>query len=560
MKLVGLFLLVAPVLVAATREKSDIAKNEAKKQSVGIRGRSKDAEEENVIYSRFLFTTAVVDTDIRPVQEIDTRTVALTLTMGSEKVLADMVMVTLEGEMAMVEVAPMIKTPGILGEATPMMNALGTQEEATPMTKTLGILRKGTRAKATPMTKILGILEKVTMMILICGTLKKITSLLIHGIPKEEATATLTRIPGTTTDVVETTTLTLGKVTRAATDIQITLAISIQTTKGILTETGTATTARTQKEQRGATKGAKGAFRSPPNRLYSKSMMVWIKRRYSLYTKVPKTAPPTPAPSSPTTAPPTRTQDFICTDVFFISRLLVGIVARPSDVTLQEIEVLGQGFIDTYQNDDCGDRTIESVKILQASANTTSRRSLQESTNFVDTTYEYEVETRCKRCGPNPTVTKDGERRILRNPHALSNKQNTTPHHHYLREELRRSTQENLCSDACPAPLVADLVAAYNDTVTNFKATGDLQNVAAVTDNFAELKKVECSRMITEFMEVITVSFDGDPSDAELRVLESAIVDAYNSANALNTKICDLHLPGSSLRLDRPAPFCHVPH
>jgi len=244
---------------------------------------------------------------------------------------------------------------------------------------------------------------------------------------------------------------------------------------------------------------------------------------------------------------PTGTSEatIICPDVVFKSRLLVGLVARPSDVTPQEIEVLEQGFIDTYQSIECGERTILSVTILRASANTTSRRSLQKSTNYVDTTYDYEVEIRCMRCGPNPTLTADTGRRILKNPHALPNKQSTP--HHYLREELRRNTEEDLCSDACPAPSVAELVTAYNKTVTDFKATGELQNVAAVTDNFAELQEVYCSSEVNEFEKVISVTFEGDPitntapSDEELRVLESAFVDSYNSANALNTKICDLN-------------------
>jgi hypothetical protein len=47
----------------------------------------------------------------------------------------------------------------------------------------------------------------------------------------------------------------------------------------------------------------------------------------------------------------------------FNSQLLVGFMGRPSAVTQDEIAVLEQAFITSYESIECGDRTIDSVMI-----------------------------------------------------------------------------------------------------------------------------------------------------------------------------------------------------
>lgn len=86
-------------------------------------------------------------------------------------------------------------------------------------------------------------------------------------------------------------------------------------------------------------------------------------------------------------------------------------------------------------------------------------------------------------------------------------------------------------------------LASYNNTITDLRDEGDLVNVVSVAEDIAEQETVNCTSKVTEFDTTANVTFEGDPDNApsneELESLASSFVESYNSANALNSEICD---------------------
>jgi len=250
--------------------------------------------------------------------------------------------------------------------------------------------------------------------------------------------------------------------------------------------------------------------------------------------------PPSPPAPSPLATPSLRATD-PCPEIPFEVRILVGLIGRPADVFPQELEVLKQSFINTYLSLECGDRKIDNITIVEDEGIifdvTARRRRLQDSTNYRSFTYLFIVSGSCKGCNENPRLFTGGVAR-----RKLGQENFWDPEQHYLREEMKRNLQDDPC--ACPAPAQEDFIVAYNDTVTSLVAAGILTNVVSITDNFAELEKVNCADEVTELESFGTITFQGDPnappSDDELRALETSCVEAYNAAGVLNSQTCDL--------------------
>jgi len=188
---------------------------------------------------------------------------------------------------------------------------------------------------------------------------------------------------------------------------------------------------------------------------------------------------------------------------------------------------LEQGFIDAYTDVECGDRNITNVTIVTSAieeAPDTMARSLQDSTNYRSFTYIFRANGRCRGCSQNRRIFGEGAGRLL---------------------EGKVTTQRDL-QDDCPCPPPSDdaFLLSFNVTITELLGNGTLVNVVGVNNNFSELEKVNCTSEVTEFEAGASLTLEGEVdteiSESELTVLETAFVDAYNEANAMNSETCDL--------------------
>lgn len=155
-------------------------------------------------------------------------------------------------------------------------------------------------------------------------------------------------------------------------------------------------------------------------------------------------------------------------------------IGRPDSVTTSEINVLEQAFIDSYDNVECGDRDIDSMRIVTNETedmNGQQQRMLQASTNNRNFTYIFQAQSRCRGCGQNArlyaadsTVTEGGD-----------------------------------CP--CEAPTGQDFLLSFNSTISRLVSDGLLENVIGVNGNFAELEEqVECEAEST-FDTLVYISF-----------------------------------------------------
>ena len=278
---------------------------------------------------------------------------------------------------------------------------------------------------------------------------------------------------------------------------------------------------------------------------------------------VPNTAPaPSPSPtfsdasgqSNPTSAPtmfPSGTPSEkltsspsinfptteACEEVDLESRFLVGLIARPADITLQEIDALERGFIDAYANVECGDRVIDNVTIITDGGGeslSNASRLLQTSTNFRSVTHIFMANGLCRGCKSNKRFFAETQGRFLEESYFVIHHNEGASVDRYLQDEAE-------CP--CLPPTENAFLLSYNLTIAELVSNGTLANVVGVNRNFAELEEVNCTSEVTEFEATASLTFAGDADTnipaSDVSFLEVACVDSYNEANALNSETCD---------------------
>jgi hypothetical protein len=241
----------------------------------------------------------------------------------------------------------------------------------------------------------------------------------------------------------------------------------------------------------------------------------------------------------------TEVSGFDCGDTVksFSSSLFVGFNGNPSQVTTQEVNLLGDTFESSYNNlqiDSFCDEYVRRISSASLNLVSSRRRRLDQ----VVSSYRVHVNATCRRCDNvnltlfeprQPGGTTRG-RRLAESPEDLIRAQ---------RKMLEIPPSDGMCyctsqnlNAGFQAPSQDAFLVAYSDNVDTLVGGGLLTNIQGIGE-VKEVREFDCGNEIFSFLSTTFMNFGGDPSKVtadEVQALEDAFTGSYNvSRHVLRT-------------------------